>query len=66
MFWKNNQEKKKEVKITLQGCLDESKDVELCRHGYGGYCWHCVTGNEPTQEKDEDPFESNSFKTKLG
>lgn len=60
----NFKKEKKEVKIKLEGCLDESKDVVLCKHGFGGYCWFCATGKEPTVEK-EDPFESNSFKSKL-
>lgn len=66
MFFKNQEKEKKEVKIKLEGCLDESQDVELCRHKFGGYCWFCATGNEPIQEQDENPFENNSFKSKLG
>lgn len=60
----NFKKEKEKVKIKLEGCLDESSQVELCRHGNGGVCWFCKTGKEPTQEK-EDPFESNSFKSKL-
>ena len=38
----NFKKEKKEVKIKLEGCLDESSHVELCRHGNGGVCWFCA------------------------
>lgn len=61
----NFKKEEKKVQIKLEGCLDESKDVQLCKHGNGGYCWFCHTGNEPVDNSKEDPFESSSFKSKL-
>lgn len=59
----NFKKEKKEVKIKLEGCLDETKDVILCKHGFGGHCWFCSTGNEPIQEEEEkDSFVTQSFK----
>jgi len=63
--WKSDEK----PNVKLEGCLDDSKTVNLCKHGNGGYCWFCHTGNEPidnTNKEDEDPFESSSFKSKLG
>lgn len=66
MFNWNSREK---TKVKLEGCLDEDNPTQqfLCKHGNGGYCWFCHTGNEPEKddEKDNDKFESKMFKSKL-
>lgn len=67
MFNWNSREK---TKVKLEGCLDETSQVKLCKHNIGGVCWFCLTGNEPEedtdQEEDTDMFESKMFKSKLG
>lgn len=63
MFW---DKKKDKPLIKLEGCLDETKKTNLCKHGNGGYCWFCHTGIEPidnTNEEKPDSFgESGAFK----
>ena len=58
----NQNQKKKETTVKLEGCLDESKDVVVCKHGFGGTCWHCIKNTEPIEEEKTDPFTSNTFK----
>lgn len=65
MFNWNSQKQK--VTVKLEGCLDETQQTVLCKHGNGAVCWFCVTGTEPQTENDEkeDMFESKMFKSKL-
>lgn len=46
----------KRARITLQGCLDETNDVILCKkHGNkADMCYFCMTNTEPLEDKDED------------
>lgn len=56
----------KKTTVKLEGCLDESNEVILCKHKNGGACWFCMTGNEPidvtNQEDDDSKFVISPFK----
>ena len=47
--------KKEKVQIKLEGCLTETP--EICKHGFGGICWHC----EQEQKKKADENRTDFF-----